>query len=84
MIQLRPSLHVPGIRFHRETLLFCTVSAYSLHVNEQNAPGKRCVWKMEFKVDRLKNVTRTPSSKVKKEGTLLLMGDIHYSNWVIR
>ena len=29
------------IRFHRETLLFCSVSAYRLHVNEQNAPGKR-------------------------------------------
>ena len=31
------------IRFHRETLLFCSVSAYGLHVNEQNTPGKRCL-----------------------------------------
>ena len=64
------------IRFHREKLLFCSVSAYRFRVNELNAPGKRCVWKMHFKVDRFKNATRTPSSKVKEEETLLLIGMI--------
>ena len=55
------------IRFHRETLLFSSVSAYRLHVNEQNAPGKCCVWKTDFKVDLFKNATPTSSCKREKQ-----------------
>ena len=63
IFQLAPFIR---IRFHRETRLFCSVSAYRLLVNEQNAPGKRCVWKTHFKVDLFKNEARTSSCKREK------------------
>ena len=46
--------------------MFCRVSSYRLHVNEQNAPEKRCVWKTHFEVDRFKNKTRTSLCKREK------------------
>ena len=65
------------IRFHSKTQLFCRVSAYSLHVNEQNALGKCCVWKTHFKIDRSKKRSERHRVNMKNEETLLLIGEFN-------
>ena len=57
------------IHFHRETLLFCSVSAYHLNVNKKNAPGKRISKWIISKTQREHNCV-----SMKNRETLLLIG----------